>query len=460
MAKLRAFWLNVRGSYWFYPALFSAFAVVAALVTIMVDRNGFNTWLMESGWFVPVNADGARNILNVIAASMIGVAATVFSITIAAVAYASGNYGPRLLSNFMNDRGNQLSLATFIATFVYAVMVLRVVRSPEETTGLSSSASIAAGDSIGFVPQLSLLIATILVGISVAVLVYFLNHVPASIRINQVLKSIGAELLEEIKRRFPADESDREPGRIDFDRDVKSDATGYVQIIDFRQLGKVARASGQRMTLAVRPGDFVHSDITIVHIAAGALDDDAYEKLCVDIRDCFSTGALRSPAQDLEFLIDELVEIALRALSPGINDPFTAITAMHWAGAALAEIAGRGLDRGPEAEEYDAYWLLPMADDFGHFLNRSFGSMRSAVATSPLASINFLTCLAEAAVGASNGERVGTLRAEGEKLMRQARLALSGPDLEDLEAHYGDFSRRMAVLVAQAGQQPVQRNLS
>ncbi|WP_156502006.1 DUF2254 family protein, partial [Erythrobacter sp. HI0063] len=131
--------------------------------------------------------------------TMIGVASTVFSITIASVAYASGNYGPRLLTNFMEDRGNQFSLATFIGTFVYAITVLRAVRKAEETPLFATEPTAMSG----FVPQISLLTAFVLMLLSIAVLVYFLNHVPASIRVNAVLEGIGGRLLRDIKRLFP-----------------------------------------------------------------------------------------------------------------------------------------------------------------------------------------------------------------------------------------------------------------
>src|SRR3546814_1525448 len=125
----------------------------------------------------------------------------IFAITIAAVVYASGTYGPRLLTNFMTDRGNQLSLGVFVATFVYGLMVLRVVRAEDEVPATAADA--AATYLPGFVPQISLLIAVALLLLSVAVLVYFLHHIPASIRINSVLAGIGRRLLRDIEERFP-----------------------------------------------------------------------------------------------------------------------------------------------------------------------------------------------------------------------------------------------------------------
>ena len=161
-AELRFFWARLNANYWFYPALFSLLAAVLATIMVYLDRSGFAEFLNDVEWIVPARPKGAADMLTVMAGSMIGVASTVFSITIAAVAYASGNYGPRLLTNFMEDRGNQVSLATFIGSFVYALIVLRAVRAEDETPATTGEA--AATALPGFTPQLSLLVAYILLG--------------------------------------------------------------------------------------------------------------------------------------------------------------------------------------------------------------------------------------------------------------------------------------------------------
>ena len=207
-ARLLSLWSRINASYWFYPAIFSILAFFLALGMVALDRNLSEDYFVGSDWLVPARPGGASDMLQVIAGSTIGVAATVFSITIVAVSYASGTYGPRLLTNFMEDKGNQLSLATFIGTFVYAVMVLRVVRREDE-----SPAAALNGDALpGFVPQMSLLVAIALMLTSIGVLVFFLNHVPDSIRINTVLEDIGKRLIRQIQRRFPQEGDEVEEG--------------------------------------------------------------------------------------------------------------------------------------------------------------------------------------------------------------------------------------------------------
>ncbi|MXP27716.1 DUF2254 domain-containing protein [Porphyrobacter algicida] len=438
IAKLSRIWQTVNASYWFYPALFSVGALLLALFTITLDRGGYTAWMNDIDWLQSARPSGASNMLSVIAGSTIGVAATVFSITIAAVAYASGNYGPRLLTNFMENRGNQLSLATFIATFVYAITVLRVVRKPDEAPVFFQHST-----TPGFVPQLSLLLAFAFMGLSVMVLVYFLNHIPSSIRINTVLEQIGQRLLRDIGTTFP----DPDRGAVVLDepggRAVRADGVGYVQHIDFDRLRRIANTVGGRLQLGVRTGDFLHDGLPLAYWQDDDSIDDLRDK---EIRECFVLAGLRTPAQDLHFLIDELVEIGLRALSPGINDPFTAISALHWLGAATAELGRRDLSRKVDNlvdKDIEEDRLQLLDDDFRHFVQRGLGSMRSAVATSPNAALVAFSVIHGAAEVIDDASRHHTLMQEGEQLIEQARIALDGPDLAMVEARYQSFHDKM-----------------
>lgn len=435
----RWLWAKLNSNYWFYPALFSVIAALLAVMLVWADRNGFAEFLNDVEWIIPARPDGASNMLTVIASSMIGVAATVFSITIAAVAYASGAYGPRLLTNFMEDKGNQLSLATFIGTFVYALVVLRAVRSEDEIAPTVADA--AASSLPGFVPQLSLLVGLGLMAASIGVLVFFLNHIPASIRINTVLEGIGKRLLEGIEETYPDSNKGCSIASAPHGEPVLSQRTGYVQVISFGSLARIAKKCDGRIALAVRTGDFVHPGMAIAELCDVELTEELTEDLC----DCFTLGATRTPEQDLQFLIDELVEIGLRALSPGINDPFTAITALHWLGAATAQLGTRDLnknihDDGDEIKDL----VIPLADDFHHYVKRGFGSFRSAAATSSTATLVMFDTLRNSAAPIDDETRNAVLAQEGLRLIQQVRQHLSGPDLEDVEARHVEFTKAMS----------------
>lgn len=442
MVKLRAIWIGVNSSYWFWPAVLSLAAVLLAMVTVHIDRTGDIDWATQVSWLSPAQPESARNILNVIAASMIAVASTVFSITIAAVAYASGSYGPRLLNNFMEDKGNQLSLATFVATFSYAVMVLRVVRDAGEDTNARAANLPGAYD--GFVPQLSVLVATAMMAVAIAVLVYFLHHIPASIRINTVLEGIGSRLIRGVEERFPEKGDDPNVPPWPPGANVVARTSGYIQLIDYGALDRIARDHACRIVVRRRTGDFVQPSVPLLQVIDRKPDAD----LINDLLECYSWGGMRTADQDLEFLIDELVEIALRALSPGINDPFTALTATYWLSAATGEIAARRLDNGPDAEDYDPCLIRPYADDFSHYLRRGLGSVRFSAASSPIVADQFFDCLKAIAGNACNTERRRLVRDEGGALVAQARTLLTGPALDEVEQSYARFECDMRDRVA------------
>lgn len=435
-AKLRFFWARLNANYWFFPGLFAILSALLATWMVALDHGGASDVLDLGRWIVPIRPTGAADFLSVMASATIGVASTVFSITLVAVTYASGTYGPRLLTNFLEDKGNQVSLATFIAAFVYALMVLRSVRAEDEgalgTLGGGSAAE-------GFAPQLSILVAYLLMAACVAVLVFFLNHVPTSIGINNVLQKIGKRLIAEVKNTYPHTEPGADAPEPAGGEPLLSRATGYVQLIDFEGLAKAARESGATFSLKVRTGDFVHRDLPLLEVR-----EAPPEAVADAVRPCFTTGPTRTPAQDPQFLIDELVEIGLRALSPGINDPFTAITALHWLGAATCELGRRDLRKRVGDDESGEVRVIPIADDFAHYCERGFGSIRSAVASSPNAAMVMLDVLAKAAAPLADPRRRAVLSAHGDLLIDQARAHLTGPDLGKLEQRYRDFAVEFA----------------
>ena len=281
----------------------------------------------------------------------------------------------------MSDRGNQVTLGTFIATFVYSLVVLRTIRSTGE-----SGAGAAA-----FVPQLALLVALILVLCSIAVLIFFIHDVPMRIHINNVIKRIGDRLIEEIDARFPVfvgtpleecADGPRIPavfrtevGRADHDRraPVRSQDTGYIQLIDKSTLMAVAHEHDLVIRLQYQPGDFIHKGSVLLEAWPGERCDQAAAKA---LREAFAVGSRRTALHDLHFPIDELVQIAARALSPGVNDPFTANSCLDGLGAAMADLARRDLPSRLRADEDDPLRVIAHPATFESFIARAFGARR------------------------------------------------------------------------------------
>ncbi len=287
--------------------------------------------------------------------------------------------------------------------------------------------------------------AYVLLALCVGVLVYFLHHVPASIRINSVLESIGKRLLRAIEKDYPVEDARSDASPQKGGEAILAEGEGYVQMIDFDDLERLAREKDSVISLRVRVGDFVHRGMALFDVEGCdpcEIEDEAREHLTL--------GPIRTPEQDPQFLIDELVEIGLRALSPGINDPFTAITALHWLGAAISEIGRRDLKKpvgnrdGDDADGEGKAFLIPKSDGFDHYLERSFGSIRPGVATSVNAAMVMLEVLENAAKPLDNTDRVYLLREHGRLLFEQAESALTGPDLARLRNRHIEFETRLA----------------
>ncbi len=332
--RLQARWDEIRESYWFLPAILTALAVGLALLTVHIDQVTTHDWLSDFALVYTRGPDGARAVLATVAGSMITVAGVVFSVTIVALSLASNQFGPRLLRNFMRDRGNQVVLGTFVATFVYCLLVLRTVRGT---------------DGNEFVPHLSVTVAIVLALASLGVLIYFIHHVAMSIQAPEIVANVANDMHEAIDRFFPEElgeeNGDERPQREadvlpeDFDRDcgpVSARNSGYVQAIDGDLLIALAGENDLLIRLRRRPGQFVIEGSLLAEAwPSDRLSDD----LMAAIRDTYLIGSRQTPAQDAAFAINQLVEVAVRALSPGVNDPFTALNCLDRLGESLCHVA-------------------------------------------------------------------------------------------------------------------------
>lgn len=288
----------------------------------------------DLNWIYRGGSEGARGLLSAIAGSMVTVAATAFSITIVALQLAASNFGPRLLRNFMQDIGNQVVLGTFIATFLYCLLVLPTVRGE---------------DYDQFIPKFSVTIAIGLAIASTGVLIYFIHHASTIIQASHVIADVADDLDRAIERLFPEEigqgksQHQRQVGEIpqDFDSNagpVRAKGTGYLQAVDEQALLKAACKHDLLLRFQTRPGKFVSKGNILVQIYPGTRVN---QQLIDKIRSTFLLGKERTEQQDVSFPIDQLVEIAVRALSPGINDPFTAIRCIDRLGTALSSLAER-----------------------------------------------------------------------------------------------------------------------
>ena len=335
---LRAWWSAVRDSLWFLPAVITVVAVALAATLLVLERQG-SLWTGEPPWWLyQGEAEGARTVLNVITGSLITVTGVIFSVTIVAVQLASSQYTPRVLRNFSSDRGNQVVLGIFIGTFTYALLVLRTVRA-------------SGGGSEAVVPRVAVTVAVLLVVVSVAALIYFINHVAREIHVTAILDRVTTSTLRNVHQLFPehlgrADaDPPPDPRRPEHDSvPVCARRAGYVQRVDEDRLFGLGER--ERLVIGMEPkiGDYVLQGrpLASVWTADGRLPPE----LEAAVRRAFVLGPERTPDQDVEFGMIQISDIAIKALSPSINDPTTAIRCID----RLAEIlADFGTRRPPEA---------------------------------------------------------------------------------------------------------------
>lgn len=422
MNRLRAHLSAVRSSYWFVPSVMALLGILLGALMIWVDASLSTSWIEGLGWYQQVRSDGAREVLSTIAGSMVTVAGVVFSITIVALSYASSQYGPRVLTNFMSDRGNTITLGTFIATFLYSLMVLRTIRGGEED----------------FVPQYSVIVAMLLAVCSIGVLIYFIHHVLQSIHINHVVEKIGRQLVEDARIRFPkligeagAENQSPTPQLTGKVQVTTSHSTGYIQALDGDDLIDLARKADVLIRLRYRPGDFVMEGRGLADIAPSENWTDEH---CDELRACFTVGAKRTPEHDLMFLVSELVEIAARALSPGVNDPMTAVTCFDWLGAGGTEFATRELPGAIRLDKKGTPRLITSSDDFRFFVDRSFGRVRQYAAADTIAALHLLRVMGEVAAACRRPGQIDTLRAETNRFAELAAEQLDGPNGREVQA--------------------------
>ena len=319
---------HLKTSFWFLPLVLMVIAIGFFFGLIYLD--GVVHFHSDQSFLklITGGVESARIILSTIATGMLGVAGIVFSITLVALTLASSQFGPRILRNVMHDRINQVVLGAYLATYLYCLLVLRTVKSDQP---------------VEFVPNLSVLFAIVVVIINIFLLIIYIHHISVSIQADHVISAITASLNKQIKKLFPVMDGN-ETGQKGNDaaqkkfQDVeeikksflseellKARRSGYVQVVDYDQLMKIACEEDLLLVYMCKPGDFIVKSSSLIHIyGKKSIHTELLQKLLKSI----ILGNTRTPAQDHEFAVHQLVEIASRALSPGVNDPYTAITSI------------------------------------------------------------------------------------------------------------------------------------
>jgi len=420
-ARLRQFLVGVGETFWLLPALLVVSGILLAVGLVELDRSRLvPQWLIDSPFLYNGGGTGARTLLGAVASSTIGVAGTVFSITIASLSLAAGQMGPRLLRNFVKDRGNQFTLGAFLGTFSYALMVLRSVRTQGEGP---------------FVPHAALTAGILLAFLCVGVLVFFVGHMAGRINVDTVIELVSEDVARAIKRLTGTDA----PAPVtalaftDAVAGVADRRRGYLQELDAEQLANWAAANDCTIQLLVRPGDYVFPG------AAIALIEPTRDGIERAIRRATALGGQRISRIDLEFAVRQLVEIAVRALSPGINDPHTAMSVLDRMGAALCDMVPRHLPHSLIEREGRAVLIVPTVD-YGGLVDAMFHMIRQNAAGSAAVLIRMLEVLTAVAGLERLPERLDVLRRHADLVLGDGeRDVATAADLDDLKGRHRRF---------------------
>lgn len=422
-------WVAISSSFWFVPGLMMAAGVVLAFVLPELDR------IFEGS--LPsrfrVSSETARTTISTLAGAMVTVTGIVFSTTTVAISITAAQHGPRLLRNFFAKSVTQATLGVCLSVSVYCLLLLRTVDEREGEV---------------FIPQLSVHAAYLLVLMTLVAIIVFTHQVAGLVQTQNVASDVADELEKAVCRLYPdpfdeeAEEGGDSPAWLEcwegFDEEslqgAPSARDGYVQAVDVDSLVKIATRCDVLLRIEARPGDYVRDGDRLVSATpAGRLDDDEAKR----IRSGFMIGNLRTPQQDVECAVLELVEIAVRALSPGVNDPFTAITCVDRLSGALRRLAGRKPAQSLWRDDEGAPRLVVKPRAFADVVAAAFNQIRQHSRSDVAVTVRLLQAIAAIAPAPRDAQSITALRRQAEMILAGARTAgHTDGDVKDIQDFY------------------------
>ncbi len=425
-------WEELRTTLWVVPSILVVVAVVLFIVTFEIDLAAYHHDLTLPFWIRTGSPDADRQVLIAIAAAVITVVGVVFSITILALTLASQQFGPRMLRNFVRDVGNQVTLGVFVGTFVYSVLALGSISSE--------------GD---FNPHLSTAVAEALLLVDIVVLIYFIHHIAKSIQLPEVIAGIARDLIQSIDAEFPdkVGAVDEPTSRLHAGKSVSellnlidergaavpSQVSGYIQYVGYSQLIAIATRTDSVIRLEHRPGHYLATGRPLAIVWPRG----AAPEVALALSKAHVTGPHRTLVQDPVFAIDQLVEIAIRALSAAVNDTFTALTCIDWLSAGLGRVSGRVLDEGVYRDAAGSVRLIEFDPSYARMVNRAFDKIRQAARGMPAVLIRLIDSLGSIMLDTTSADQRAVLWRQADMVLRLAEDTVTEPnDLEEIRFRY------------------------
>jgi uncharacterized membrane protein len=416
--RLRNALESLRGRLWVIPALMCIAAVIVARAVTRFEGHplldDFDAW-----WYFGGEPETARELLGTLLSGMITMTSLVISITMVVLSLSANQLGPRLIWNFIRDRAIQTVIGSFFSTIVFILVVIRSIGSD-------------------FVPDVAVTLATALVGICLFALLFYVHKIARSIIADTVIDEVAADLqraLEALPDAGGRSRPPEEPRDPLYSRSLNLGRSGYVQVVEYERLLHLAEKADLTLRILVRPGQFVLASGEHAVVEA---DSPIPEDLLGDVKSAFLVGSQRTPTQDVEYSIRHLVEIAVRALSPGTNDPFTAVNVVHRLGGAVEMLMGKQVsERVLLADRQGRLRVVAVTSTFDGMVDVALNQVRQAAASRGNAAviITLASILGKLAAAAATDHHRATLTRHLRAMERAAIRAIDDPaDRADFEA--------------------------
>ena len=435
--RLLRIWETISVSFWFLPMLIILFSIVSASFFVYIDRLIFIHKPEVFPKYLMGGATGARAVLSTIAASMITVASIVFSITFVTLGLASSQLGPRAVRNFMKSRMNQVVLGAYVSAFIYCLIVMRSVNTQIDTA---------------FIPNVAVLMGMVQALINILLLIFFIHNISMAIQADNVIARISAEFERKIKETFSkiADEGqknirDCEQEFVDlpYSHSLFAPQSNYLMAINSDLLFSIADRLNLIIKIHFKPGDFICRNAELMEVRSLEQID---QEVSTQLVQTMNYNGHRTGVQDVEFLVLELVEIACRALSPGINDPFTAITCIDKLGGIICDFSEFQFPSPYIFDKEQNLRLIMKTTTFDGFVQAAFNQIIQYAEGKGEILIRIMETFRYAAEAFTEKEHLTPIVNQADKAMRQAEFSIREPkDREKMKAIFGDLNRLLNV---------------
>lgn len=362
-ARLSEFYELARSSFWYLPTLMMAAAIVLFAVTLSIDESGIAAGGIWQTIFYSGGTANAASLLQALTGAMVAIATVVFSTMMVVLTLATSQFGHRLIRSFMRDRANQAVLGIFLSTFVFCMLVFHMI-----------------GNDPGndFVPGVSLSVGFVLALFATCTLIYFTHHIAAQFSAPEVLEAVAIEFDGAIDRMYPAGEKDAKDGTHAPDlghgrQTIHARNGGYLQTLGREALIAAATKHDVLIEASISFGDYVMPGNVLAVIHGAELDDEVVRHVARQ----FVLGRNRLADHDLIFAVNQMAEIGVRALSPALNNPYTALDCLNRMGRSLAVLITRPLPSEVHSDNEGQMRLVFRLPDFHQLLDAAFMPIRN-----------------------------------------------------------------------------------